>query len=74
MSAFPFENPNSYVYSMGCHVEGVVDTSAGWEAEITTRISKSRGTFAKVQHVWGARRMGVRLRMQCFRACAAVWL
>jgi hypothetical protein len=53
---------SSFKY-LGC----VVDTSASWEAEITARISKSRGTFAKLR-VWGARRMGVKLKMQCFRA------
>jgi hypothetical protein len=50
------------------YLGGVVDTSASWEAEITARISKSRGTFAKMQCVWDARRMGVKLKMQCFRA------
>jgi hypothetical protein len=50
------------------YLGGVVDTSASWEAEITARISKSRGTFAKMQRVWGTRSMSVKLKMQCFRA------
>jgi hypothetical protein len=50
------------------YLGGVVDTSASWEAEVTARISKTRGRFAEMQRVWGARSLGVKLKMQCFRA------
>jgi hypothetical protein len=50
------------------YLGGVVDTTASWEAEVTARISKSRGRFAEMQRVWGTRSLSVKLKMQCFRA------